>query len=77
MSGSGVVREMNRSRMAEAGYQNAGAALQNEQLTRQRVDRLERRTDSLEKTAGATFASLAEFCGRGFWGRLRWLLRGK
>jgi hypothetical protein len=34
MSGSGPARELNRSRMAEA-------ALKNEHLTRQRVDRLE------------------------------------
>jgi IS30 family transposase len=41
MSGSGVVRELNRSRLAQAGYQAASAALTNEQLTRQRVERLE------------------------------------
>ena len=42
------------------------AALQNEQVTRQRVDNIE---------AGLTRVSV--LLGRGFWGRLRWLVMGK
>jgi hypothetical protein len=37
MSGSGVERELSRTKMAQAGYEAASAALTNEQLTRQRV----------------------------------------
>ena len=69
MSGSGVVRELNRTRLAEAGYQNASAALTNEQLTRQRVDRLER-----EWRAQFVRQAILE---RDFRGRLRWLLTGR
>ena len=77
MSGSGVMRELNRSQKADVGYHNASAALQNERLTRERVERLEtharvadRRIDVLELARNA-------FDERGFWGRLRWLLLGR
>jgi hypothetical protein len=33
--------------------------------------------DSLRVQQGATFASLAEFCGRNWRGRLRWIVTGK
>jgi hypothetical protein len=42
------------------------AALRNEQITRQRVEALEQWAE----TVGLVF-------GRGLWGRLSWLLRGK
>ena len=45
----------------------AQAALENERGTRERVEHLER---------WAT-ASSAVLFGRGFWGRLRWLVTGK
>ena len=69
MSGSGVGREMSRSRMAEA-------ALTNEQLTRQRVELLERKVkdhDLFMFNDQNIYAKLS----RGFWGRLRWLFLGR
>jgi hypothetical protein len=57
-------RELRRKLQAEAEV--AAAALQNEQVTRQRVKGLE---------AGIEY--LASVLGRGFWGRLRWLALGK
>jgi len=59
----------------------AEAALKNEYLTRERVDRLE----TLERI-GASRQDLADrritylesiLMRRGFWGRLRWLLLGR
>ena len=44
-------------------WQNAEAAINNELLTRARVEALE--------------LQFVRFSGRGFWGRLRWLLTGK
>jgi hypothetical protein len=35
------------------------------------------RVSSLTQQQGATFNSLAEFCGRGWRGRLRWLVTGR
>lgn len=32
---------------------------------------------SLRTQQGATFNSLAEFCGRSFWQRLRWVFTGR
>jgi hypothetical protein len=74
MSGSGPLRELNRTRKVEAAYQN-------EYLTRQRVDRIEearlydvRRIDALERRM-----TMAEdvYCAHGFLSRLRWLLLGR
>ena len=71
------MRELNRSQKADVGYHNASVAIQNERLTRERVERLEtharvadRRIDVLELARNA-------FDERGFWGRLRWLLLGR
>ena len=54
-----------RRRLAAEG-QTASAAYANEALTRQRVEALERGLEVL-----------AAVLGQGFWGRCRWLLRGK
>lgn len=49
-----------------------------------RLVAVEKRSDAdraqlarIDGIAGATFGSLAEFCGRSFWGRVRWFLTGK
>lgn len=57
-------RELRRQLQAEAEV--AQAALNNEELTRARVEAVER---GLEFLAGVM--------GRGFWGRLTWLLCGR
>lgn len=57
-------RELRRKLAADGEV--AAVALNNEQLTRQRVDALE---------SGLNY--LASVLGRGFCGRLRWLIRGK
>lgn len=49
------------------------AALSNEQVTRTRVDRLER----ARIADVARLDELQAWRRRGFWGRLRWLVRGK
>ncbi len=66
MGGSGVQRELNRSQKVEV-------ALQNEYLTRQRVDRIEPTIGALIKQTQA----LLEICHRDFWGRMKWLATGK
>ena len=65
MSGSGPMRELNRTQKVEAAYQN-------EYLTRRRVEHLERSVGHLLERA-----KRAEVLDRGFWGRLRWLLTGR
>jgi len=80
VSGSGVMRELNRSQKADVGYHNASVAIQNERLTRERVERLERTASELTKAISANTESILILCkllGRGFWGRLRWLLLGR
>ena len=67
------MRELNRSQKADAGYHNASVAIQNERLTRERVERLERR----EGEADRRILTLEWLRDRGFWGRLRWLLLGR
>jgi hypothetical protein len=47
----------------------AQAAADNEQVTRVRVDALEKGIEGLA-------AEMGGFVGRGFWGRLRWLFLG-
>lgn len=53
-------------RLEEMLRHDIGASFRNEQLTRKRVELLEGRALALE-----TWRT------RGFWGRLRWLLRGR
>jgi len=69
------------------------ASLQNEQITRGRVTRLERQASSLEATIGKWNAlvsmsnviychrnaieDLEVILHRGFWGRFKWLVTGK
>ena len=52
------------------------AALRNEQLTRERVEKLDRRLDALVDWATQE-TMWVQILRRGFWGRLRWLMRGK
>ena len=55
-------------------------AFDNEERTRERVDKLERHVDGLWGRAGVLHKMTEDHEGllrRGFWGRLRWLLRGK
>ena len=73
MSGSGVMRELNRSQKTEVGFRAAAAAIQNERLTRERVERLERAAPITERRLRA----LEDLGAREFWGRLRWLLLGR
>jgi hypothetical protein len=70
---SSYVRELNRTQKAEVGYAKATAALTNEQLTRQRVEKLE----AIQRSEDHRLFVLEDFKGRGFRGRLRWLLTGK
>ncbi len=63
---SSATRTFNQRRATEA-------ALLNEQITRERVDALERHA----KASGTAVAALLEVSNRGFLGRLRWLLTGK
>ncbi len=65
-----AVRTLNARRQAEA-------ALTNEQLTRQRVERLEYEAEAEKKRAEATRAMLVEFYGRRFMERVRWLILGR
>ena len=67
------VRELTRTQKAEQGLAKATAALTNEQLTRQRVERLEKGLNSMTILLRAQTDPLR----RGLWGRLRWLLTGK
>jgi len=51
----------------------------NEELTRQRVDKLEARasgSDTVLAGHALRLNKLGSILHRGFWGRLRWLLRG-
>lgn len=59
-----------RERRRQAVQQGISAALTNEQVTRERVGRLEEATVNV----GSEFF---RFRNRSFWGRLRWLLTGK
>lgn len=80
MSGSGWVRELNRTQKTEAGYHNASAALQNERLTRERVEALERAGREARVKAGTVelrMVELESLRARGFWGRISWLLLGR
>lgn len=80
MSGSGWVRELNRTQKTEAGYHNASAALQNERLTRERVGRLEQASRASRikaETAELRMVELESLRARGFWGRISWLLLGR
>ncbi len=56
-------------------------ALTNEQITRQRVDRLEGHVKALAIAGNTTFGRVNvlenTLIYRGFWGRLRWLLLGR
>jgi hypothetical protein len=54
------------NRNAKTADAKAQAALQNEQVTRQRVELLEK-----------AVATQAGILARPFWGRLSWLLRGR
>lgn len=45
--------------------------------TTRQVNVLTKAVDSLTTQQGATVDSLAEFCGRSFWQRLRWLVTGQ
>jgi len=66
MSGSGHARELNRTQKVEAAYQN-------EYLTRQRVEGLERVVVDI----GLDWRTHKAILSRSFWGRLRWLLTGR
>ena len=56
----------------------AEAALKNEYLTRQRVEKLEREVSDLYHLSKSCFQEHQDVLGRGsFWGRLRWLLLGR
>lgn len=73
MSGSGPLRELTRSRKVDA-------ALQNEQVTRQRVETLEQQARNLHQRLKAReqiAQALAAGGFRGLRGRLRWLLTGR
>lgn len=63
-------RDFNRSRMAEA-------ALNNEALTRERVDRLEADLRNLREVSSDSWRGHEVILCRGFWGRLGWLLIGR
>lgn len=52
-------------------------ALTSERLTRDRVEKLERRADAADKEADLQRRALMGFVTRGFWGRFHWLVRGK
>ncbi|HEX6038908.1 hypothetical protein [Longimicrobium sp.] len=54
-----------------------GAALSNEQVTRGRVDSLERRADAMVRDHDALQVLVADHVNLGLLGRLRWLLRGR
>jgi len=69
MSGSGWQRELTRNRKVEV-------ALNNEALTRERVENLERTVRHNALRTGELFAGQLVL-RRGFWGRLSWLLRGR
>ena len=74
MSGSGPMRELNRTRKVEV-------ALQNEYLTRQRVEKMERQLMTVGEVLKSHKLSIydlqAQAFGRNFWGRMRWLLTGR
>lgn len=53
-------------RKAEAAGEMAKAASNDEQVTRKRVDHLEKHA-----------TQVGALLGRGFWGRMRWLVLGK
>jgi hypothetical protein len=53
------------------------AALNNEQVTRERVAKLEAQIRSLSQYGAALDVVLREFKDRDFWGRLRWLFTGR
>ena len=52
------------------------AALENEQLTRRRVERLEGRVTILQAAHHALGARVEKFIRMGFWARVRWLFKG-
>jgi hypothetical protein len=54
----------------------AAVALQNETVTRERVDQLEAWATSAGEQMAALARSHAAFTSMGFWARLRWLMRG-
>ena len=74
MGGSGLQRELNRTQKVEA-------ALQNEYLTRGRVEKLE----ATQRRLGRVLDGISEeqiprmqaIIRRRFWGRLFWLLFGR
>lgn len=53
------------------------AALKNELLTRQRVEKVERELAETTKGLGVLTADFEYFRRAGFWGRLFWVLFGK
>jgi hypothetical protein len=58
----------------------AKAALENERLTRERVEALEPRVEHLEAREPPTQTHLdllGGILGRGLWGRFRWLVSGR
>lgn len=59
---------------ADMSSQQRSASMDN--IVRQ-VEALTQQVTSLTMQQGATFNSLAEFCGRTFWQRLRWLVTGR
>ena len=62
-----------KERRRQAVQQGISAALTNEQVTRERVEALEKRSEALIMG----MRTMLDWYGRSFWGRLRWLLTGK
>ena len=52
------------------------AALENEQLTRRRVELLEGRVTILQAAHHASAGKMEKFVRMGFWARVRWLFKG-
>jgi hypothetical protein len=52
------------------------AMIQNESVTRERVEQLEAWATSAGEQMAALARSHAAFTSMGFWARLRWLMRG-
>lgn len=65
-----AVRTFNQRRATQA-------ALQNEQMTRERVEVLERSVRQMRLEAAQGRAAFREHTKLGFWGRVKWLLLGR
>jgi hypothetical protein len=70
MTRSGLQRELTKN-------QKVQAAIENEYVTRQRVEILERQCAADERQVEAIREALSGHVHRRFWGRLRWLLLGR